>query len=245
MRKYKKNPITEALIDIHIDPMLSVGPSIIEQFHEVFQSDFPEKRPRYKIGSILQADLSTKEVQHKDEVNIQGFQFWKTDKKEVIQSRLDGFSYSRLAPYDCWEVHSSPMFDAWRKYVTKFNPLKIKRVAVRFINVFKIPMHQFKLEDYFTSYPKYPEGFSKSQDGDFLQRLVIDDHSGPKTILTFTTIRPTDPNIIPILLDIDTYQEINYDISGQGIEDKLNELHLFVEKVFEICITDKIRELIA
>ena len=242
MKKYTRNPITEALIDIQVEPVLSSNPSEIEKIHEVFKDEFPEKRTRHTIESTLQIKQSIP-TNAEHNVLIDGFQFWKEDKTEVIQCRLDGFSYSRLRPYDHWEIHSPKMYIAWNKYLERFKPINVKRIAVRFINVFEIPETVFKLQDYFNSTPEPPSDLPQSI-GNFLQRLEISNNNEMIAVVTFTNRRPTKPNITPILFDIDVYQNVSYSANEKAIIEKIEELHIFAEKVFEGYISDKTRGLI-
>lgn len=63
-----------------------------------------------------------------------GFQFWDAEKVRVFQARLDGFTYSRLAPYDCWEDLCGEARRLWRQYREFAKPERVSRIAVRYIN---------------------------------------------------------------------------------------------------------------
>lgn len=243
MKKYTKNPITEALIDIKIDPILSSDSSEIEKIYEILKDDFPEKKPCYTVEAVLQLKKSVPENM-KENISIDGFQFWKRDKTEVAQCRLDGFSYSRLKPYDCWESHSPNIYTTWNKYLKKFRPDRVKRIAVRFINVFEIPKTTFELEEYFNATPKPPQNFLQNA-GSFLQKLEIGGDKEMTAVVTFTNSRPTKPNLIPILLDIDVYQTLSCPPEDKAITETIEELHIFAEKIFEGYISEKTRDLIA
>lgn len=178
-------------MDIQIEQPLSQDLSEIEKSHEIFKNEFPEKKTRHTIESIFPIAPNAPEVPEHN-IMTDGFQFWKSDKTEVIQYRLDGYSYSRLKPYISWEEHSPKMFDAWDKYVERFNPRRVKRIAVRFINLFEIPESAFELKKYFHVTLEPPSGLPQKM-SNFLQRLEIDGENGTKAIVMFKSPDHSNP----------------------------------------------------
>lgn len=237
---YSKNPITEALIDIQVDPILSVPPQSLESIHEKISGSFPEKKTRQTLEAMW--DIKN-QAPPKHQVSINGYQFWSADKTEVFQARIDGFSCSRLKPYIKWETHFPKMMDNWALYRDQFKPINIKRIAVRYINVFEVPGAQFELKDYFNSTPEPPASLPQRLEN-FLSRLVIqkDDHC--KAIITFTIRRPTSPDFTPVLLDIDVSKVVSFPAEYQGLTNEFELLHTFAEEIFEAYVTDRTRGLI-
>ena len=99
-RHYPKAPITEALIDIRARLPESVRLSDLEALHEMIREDYPEKldrnlaEGRFEVGTHVSASARQRRL---------GFLFKSADEKQVFQARLDGFTMSRLAPYERWE----------------------------------------------------------------------------------------------------------------------------------------------
>jgi uncharacterized protein (TIGR04255 family) len=88
-----------------------------------------------------------------------GFRFERADARRVMQTKLDGFSYSALAPYDEWEGFRPEAKHLWKLYRDICHPIRVTRVAVRYINRIDIPLKNsdprssLQLEDYFKTYP--------------------------------------------------------------------------------------------
>ncbi len=237
---YSKNPITEALIDIQVDPVLAGSPQSLETIHQKISAEFPEKKTRQTIASMWDASNKNPPTH---QISINGYQFWSADKTEVFQARIDGFSCSRLSPYIKWETHFPKMLANWQLYRDQFKPINIKRLAVRYINVFKIPGTTFELKDYFNSPPEPPATLPQALEN-FLSQLVIRKNENCKAVITFTIRRPTSPEFTPILLDIDVSKDVTIPADYQGLTGEFESLHTFAEEIFEAYITNRTRELI-
>ena len=64
-----------------------------------------------------------------------GYLFTSVDGRQVVQARLDGFTFSRLKPYDKWESLRDEARELWQHYVQIASPETVTRVALRYINV--------------------------------------------------------------------------------------------------------------
>ena len=154
MEKYSKAPIAEAVFDIRIDPALAIEGNALESLYAKVSDCYPAKeilKTSEMIGEIKDGELANVQAVSKGAV---GFRFWDTERKQACRFGLDGFSFSRLRPYSGWEDCFPETMRLWAIYKADFNPHHIKRVAVRFINVIKIPEGRFELADYFNNPPE-------------------------------------------------------------------------------------------
>lgn len=240
--KFPKAPIMEALIDIQIDPVLGNSAKSIELVHSEIAAAYPTKKPRrlwetkleFKEGNPVQAESENK--------GIQGYQFWSADEKQVVQFRLDGFSFSRLKPYEAWEKSYPETVKLWNIYLKRFNPKNIKRLAVRYINVIEIPSAQVELSDYFVQPPQPPEGLPQSLEG-FLSRLVIRYDEVTRATVTITPQPQGKPNTMPIVFDIDVFSSVNLPASYEKLDQEFARLHEIVWTVFKKSLKPKTEEL--
>ncbi|OFZ10922.1 MAG: hypothetical protein A2Z20_03450 [Bdellovibrionales bacterium RBG_16_40_8] len=237
---FKNNPIKEALIDIHIDPNLVQSISDLEQFRTALSGFDGDKKTLHLMETKF--DLKAQES-HTSQIAIEGYQFWSNDKTEVIHCRRDGFAFSRLKPYDEWKNHFPRMIEHWEKYRDTFKPVHVKRIAVRFINQFEIPHNEFELKDYFNSSPDLPVKIEHTIEN-FVQRLVIKSDSDIYAVITFSSSRPTVPNITPIILDFDIYKNFRIAANSELIVNEFEQLHIFADKLFSSYITEKTEGLI-
>ena len=58
---------------------------------------------------------------------------------EIAQFRVDGFTFSKIAPYTTWGEVSSEALRLWKVYVEVAKPRQVSRVAVRYINRMRLP----------------------------------------------------------------------------------------------------------
>ena len=97
---YRNVPITEAIIDLRVEPTCEPVADTLESVGNDEQDVYPERTP------IL---MGTGYLQWGDRVSATasssplGTRFASRDGKVIWQARLDGFTISRLAPYHRWE----------------------------------------------------------------------------------------------------------------------------------------------
>lgn len=245
MGKYLNAPIEEAVFDIRIDPALAIeGMELETILYPKVSERYPLKETMriFEMGGEFKAGELAKS--HATDKGAVGFRASDRDKKQVCTFRRDGFSFSRLRPYSDWEGCFLEAKGLWDIYKKEFNPQSIKRVAVRFVNVIKIPLARFELEDYFYNSPRPPEGLPENL-VEFASRLRIryDDNYHAVIILALQSV--VQPGFVPILLDIDAFSEVPFVV---GDEERLNKvferLHDIKNDIFEKSITDKTRDII-
>jgi uncharacterized protein (TIGR04255 family) len=86
-----------------------------------------------------------------------GYRFISADKSAVVQARRDGFSFSKLPPYQDWEEWQPEARRLWQRYKAIVAPDRITRVAVRYINRVRINRSAFDLREYFRCFPELPD----------------------------------------------------------------------------------------
>ena len=235
----KNAPITEALIGIRVKLSSAFEVEKIKSIHDSIKAQYPEEQEQ-KVSEFkleLKAEGSIKSSVAK----INGYRYISSDKKQIIQTKIDGFTFSRLHPYIKWEDLRDEAFRLWKLYRDITTPEAITRVAVRYINNLNIPMPIGDFEEYLTAPPiapgELPQGVSS-----FLTRLVIHEPSiGAKAIIT-QALEQLATDTVPIILDIDVSK-----FQPEGIEEKdawetIEELRNFKNKVFFNSITEKLKE---
>ena len=68
---------------------------------------------------------------------------------------MDGFTFSRLKPYETWENLRDEAYRLWQKYREITSP-EIIRVALRYINKLEFPLPIKNFSDYLTAAPIVP-----------------------------------------------------------------------------------------
>ena len=236
-----KAPITEALIDIRIrvrddlkiDQLYSIYESISKEYPNKKERSLWEGRVEFKKGEI---PVST------DAEMVNGYVFISADEKQVFQARLDGFTFNRLKPYETWDCFRDEARRLWEKYSEVTSP-EITRVALRYINKVELPLPITDFSEYLTAAPIVPAGLPQGVTS-FLSRVVIHEPEiSAAGIITQALEQMVDPDIIPVILDIDVFKQKSEGMSEEEAWQILERLRNFKNKIFFKSITEKAREL--
>ncbi len=236
----KKAPITEALIDIRVKLPSDFDVKNISSIYESIKNQYPETQER-KISKV-KFEPKAEEIVKSSRPEIDGYRYFSTDKKQIVQARLDGFTFSRLHPYIKWEELRDEAHRLWQLYKNITCPESITRVAVRYINNLNIPMPIRDFSDYLTAPPTVSEGLPQVVSS-FLTRVVIHESSvGANAIIT-QALEQIVTDVAPIILDIDVFK-----LEPRGIEEKdaweiIEKLRHLKNKVFFSSITDNLKEM--
>jgi uncharacterized protein (TIGR04255 family) len=119
-----------------------------------------------------------------------GFKFVKTDEKQVIMSRVNGMSFSRLSPYECMESFRGEAQRFWRIYRECISEPRINRIAVRYANRIDVPGNSVDLKNYFRTTPEIAPELPQQIDGFFMQLRLPFPDIGATAIINQTIIPP-------------------------------------------------------
>jgi len=111
-RHYEHAPITEAIIELQCD--LAPDVTLEDMTRVVDREVFTSESPAVFISG--QIEVSPDGIKGDTTGQQIGYLYRRSDGLRVIQSRLNGFAYSVLAPYDRWETFSSEAWEHWQTY---------------------------------------------------------------------------------------------------------------------------------
>ena len=229
--KLKNTPITEALIDIHVKSSASMDAKKIFSIYESIKRQYPEKEELIK--SKIKVPIRSEEPIQQTKYNIGGYRYKTLDGKQIVQTRLDGFTFNRLRPYISWKEFRKESHRLWQIYKHVTSPELITRVALRYINKLNIPLTG-TLEDYLTAPPTVPKELPQSFSG-FLMRVIIPEPSiSAHAIITQALEHPLN-DVAPIILDVEVIEE-------KDIWETIERLRDFKNKIFFNSITEKLKE---
>ena len=237
---YNSPPITEAVIEIRFDS--SVNEKVFAKTVKAFAKYYPELKPidQYEFEVAVrggEAETNTTLVRE--------FKLTSADMTEVIVLKKSVFLLSQLAPYKSWEDFIVRFERDWNLYNKIVGLKKIVRIGVRFINRIDIPKEDDGLVneyEYLNIYPKQPEEI-----GPFISYAVQSQMFLPEidSLLKLNSAVVPSPLIdnISIVFDQDISRESKLPQNTKDILAYLNEVRGEKNKVFELCMTDKAREL--
>lgn len=237
---YAKAPITEALIDIRVT--LPDETTITDLTRVAIGEDigYPQRRNRFAIegqiaiGEQVGAMTSQRHV---------GYDFLSSDERQIVQIRSDGFTFSRLAPYERWETFRKEAYHLWKLYRAVAEPISITRVAVRYINRLDLPLPMDDFKDYLRTVPEVSSDLPQALSGYLMQLAIPQEDIGAFVLLNEALLPPPNPDTVSVLLDIDLFRELETSVEDEELWDMLDQFRGRKNKVFEACITERTRNL--
>ena len=200
-------PIIEAVLDIDCDLPPTLDWSQLQaSAHEVFRSRYPKVRQQFVQSHILTAGEDATPVLQFNE-GLGAVQFLTEDEKQLVQFRVNGFSFNRLAPYTTLDDYLAEIDSAWLRFRELVEPVMVRKIGLRMINRILLPMQDGRLNygDYLTNPPCLPSTGLKLGIVGFLdQQMAVDEDTGNQVNIVKTSQLP-ESDTLPVILDIDAY----------------------------------------
>ena len=194
-------PIVEAVLDFECDlPPGQYVASLEGRARDCFSDHYPTFQTQFvQVHQIAAKPGESPEVsvQH----NVQALQFLQDDGKQLVQVRMEGFSFNRLAPYESLDDYLPEIERAWRLYVGLAKPIRIREIRMRYINRIFLPMvdGQIELEEYLNVAPRLP--LENTTFVGFLnQHAAIEAETGNRLNIVLTTQAP-EGHKLPLIFD--------------------------------------------
>ncbi|MEH2452651.1 TIGR04255 family protein [Nostoc sp.] len=252
--RFLNPPITEAILDITVNVHDNFNQEELLKFHESIKDSFPNIQKRMALQGGFEFNL-----ENPDEINSQlfslsnkpeGYIFISDDQKRIIQARLNGFTFSRLKPYESWESFYGEAYQLWQKYAQITSPTEVVRLALRYVNQIMIPATgTIELKDYVKTLPEISNNLSVVMESYFMQIVVAHSDYQPSRAIINQTIGQISENekgekVYPLIFDIDVFQQVNLDPDDDLIKNIFEvNLRTFRDEIFFKSITQKTQEL--
>lgn len=218
-------------------------PAITKQFKQRLP-EYPgiqshrEIRHEFKLAADAQPEQATHDM------GWRGLRCESADKLHIAQFNRDGFSFSRLKPYQSWEQFYEEGLRLWGLYDEIAQSSEIQRLGLRFINRIEFSQDEVELEDFLENPPKPPRGMDVPFEG-FLHHNTLSVPGQPYGINVIQTVQPSlgSDDSWGVILDIDVFTTeplLNQDLLGQH----LDKMRWLKNKVFFGSITTNTLELI-
>jgi uncharacterized protein (TIGR04255 family) len=239
-RHLSKAPIGEALLDIRTQPSDEVSIEALQKIDLLL--DGYGNRQETKRGHLhLDFDDATKANAQVVSTTM-GYAFQNQQKTRLIQISRDGFTQHFLPPYPNGDLLLEEAKKNWAHYVAIAAPLATTRLAMRYINRFRLPRQIIDFNDYLVASPQIPSGLPQGIANFFskvvLVNPVIGAHAGVSQIFT----GEIDESGVEVILDIDVFFE-GVDVpTDSAIWKKFDELRGFKNDIFFGFVTDKLLE---
>jgi uncharacterized protein (TIGR04255 family) len=233
-------PIKEALIDIQVALTEKVTAEMLNSGYSQIAAQYPkhETLQRGEFGFHRNEGQQTKLTIGQ---SVAGYRYTSKDNHHVVQFRMDGFTFSRLEPYNTWEDIKTEAARLWELYASIVSPNLITRIATRYVNLLKLPANT-ELKHYLVAPPIVPEGLNQELSS-FLTRIEIRDQSINAHGILTQAFEGVQNDYVSIVLDIDVFMTRQFDPQEKEFWRCLDQLRDFKNTVFCKSITKDAMEL--
>ncbi|MGD0505686.1 MAG: TIGR04255 family protein [Steroidobacteraceae bacterium] len=244
IRHLSNAPIVEALVDLKVHVPDRTTFETLEQALAKQEFGYQTKGPIFRgnFGMAINLQESPQAKPLVSETTRLGMRLHSDDEKYVAQFTTEGFTFSRLAPYESWELLITEARRVWSIYQSCVSPTRVHRAGTRFINNLRLPM---QAGDRFKTYlkglpsmpPEYPQTISS-----FLQRFVVHEEGATALITQALEQFPAD-SPVPVFLDIDVFREADFHPNGAEVWSFLGQLRNLKNRFFFGAIEEAAAEL--
>jgi uncharacterized protein (TIGR04255 family) len=248
---YSNAPITEALIDLRITRAQDFSVDDLGKIGEAIADSYPSQEPIYLHSGQLSLRQPDDPMQIETTHQHGGFRLTSQNKQQILQVRIDGFTFSTLAPYDRWETFRDEARSMWNLYRSVTKPEGVTRAAVRYINHLDIASFtpdssNVALENYLNVYPQYPDSWLPSNF--FMQLQVWQEDLECWLVVNEAPTLSSGQEAASLQLDFDMFREQFEEPwradDDAAVWDFLEQLHIRKNEIFEASITEETRRFI-
>jgi uncharacterized protein (TIGR04255 family) len=237
-------PIVEAVLDIDCDlpPAFNLAglevaarAAFVDRYPKFRPQVMQEHRVEMNVGAL---NTSTRQV-------VQALQFLQEDERQLVQIRVNGFAFNRLAPYATLDDYLPEIERTWRLYVGLVSPVQIRVVRLRYINRIVVPMPTpvIDLDEYLKIAPQLPDEANLMLYAFLIQQAALEKETGHHVTLVLTSQAPANEKL-PIILDITVASNVNAEPDDWStIKATIAALRTLKNRVFLNTLSDKCIEL--
>ena len=240
---WKNPPIIEAVLDIECD--FKEQPDI-GKIETKARKEMAKSYPKVRHVLFQEHQVETKPSEPAKisiKGGLHGLQFLKNDEKQVVQFRIEGFSFNRLAPYANLDNYLPQMKKNWFLYRDIAKPLQIRLIRLRYINRILLPLTDGKvdLDEYILNGPRLadPDRFELTE---FIDQYAATDKKSGHQINSVLTLQQVVDDKLPVIFDNGVVALETRSVDDwQWIRSKIFELrelknHIFCHTLTEKCL---------
>jgi uncharacterized protein (TIGR04255 family) len=233
-------PIAEAVIEFRVRLATPVDSGRLTELASRWQAAFPvqEKVQAMAATFAIQDGKPLAKAQHEQ----LGIMLKTSDQHDIVQFRRDLFAFSQLQPYTSWDEILPRATELWASYRDAIRPDRLVRLGVRYINRLRLALPA-DLSRYLTSPPAAPDVLA-STIRTYLTRMVLhDSESGNSVTITQASEPSTDPQHIVVLLDVDSFRDVDISPGDDEVIPILHALRDLKNQAFFGSITEQTAEM--
>jgi len=233
-------PIVEAVLDLRIVPLpqgryATLRPTghAFEKVEDVWTIEGP-----VSVGSTMEPVTTGTRQQV-------GYKCTWEGGRHVALFRVDGFTFSRLAPYTTWDTVRAEAVALWQEYQALAGSPSVTRAALRYINRFALPGPVADLSAYLLRPPAAAEGVAGPITS-FVTRVIShDETSGADVAVAQLSEQAQERNRLSLILDVDVFRLFDPPVAGDEAWSHFPTIHDAKNRAFFGSITEQTAEMFA
>lgn len=235
-------PIREAVVSIRLDEGSKYDKDLLEELSSQVPEGYSKPEEAYRTDQGIQ--FIDGEFQPQPVEIFFCYRSTNESSRFLAQYQIDGFSLSKLNPYQDWHDLKSEARKLWGLYRSLKPALKIDQISLQYNNEIRMPLvdGQVVFDDYLQHCPSMPDGmpdgvnsFVTSIDVPYVDLGVI------ATITQLFSSHDTDH--AKVILDINVLRNKNLELSIDALWSAFDELREIKNTAFFGSITEKAKEL--
>lgn len=243
---FNNAPITEALLDIQatLDP--DVDLTTLARFHDEVRDRFPIRHEQswFELQVAAEEDAA---LQVSQSGGVNGYLLLTSDSNptKVVQVRRNGFTFSKLKPYESWTKFRDEARELWQQYSNVARPMAVTRLGLRNINRIELPVPFRNSSEYFLTGPDVGPGIPHGVSSFFMRLVMPQVESSAIAVVTMAMdASQASTTSLPVVFDIDvSMEDVMYDPASDELWTSFEELRRIKNTIFFNSITDATKEL--
>jgi uncharacterized protein (TIGR04255 family) len=237
---YKNAPIKEAVFDLRLRFSNKPDLALFEKMYFIIKKDY-EKKEDINSQTFL-FDLTSQNPLINSKIGSVGLKLTSADGSRVLQIKDDGFTFSKLAPYENWNSFKAEAERLLKIYSELCNPILVERAALRYINSIKID-NSFPLSYYFNTFPSIEPSLKESMI-QFFSRYLFVNKNDKSIIAVVNQVKGIEGVSDEVIFDIDVFKDkIELEMFSDDFWKLFEKLREFRTEIFENSITEKSKNL--
>jgi len=241
IRHLRNAPIVEAIFDVRVEARPDFVANEFSGLKAELQGAYPVMEERRGVSLELAFGAhQPKGMARARNLGVNAYFFRSTDKVEVAQFRVDGFTFNRLRPYTDWDDLLPRTLQLFQSYLRVARPKAITRIATRFINRLTLPSRRLEL---FLS--RVPVGVPGTEGAlrAFFDTAIAAEPNGGMVKFSQRVDPASNADTAILFIDIDTYFGGRQPPQVDVVESRMRELRDLKNRVFFGSITEELARL--
>jgi uncharacterized protein (TIGR04255 family) len=238
MGEYRAPPITEAVIEMRVGA--PVPDDQVDKAANAIRKRYSSAQELREFKFVI-GEPQTTSVRVGHRLSMPNGAF-------IAQPRRQGLAFSCMAPYPGWTAFTAEFRTVWAKWIKATGSRKIDRIGVRFINRIDVPFggdDPLDSDEYLKVGVRLPKSSGNVAMAWSIGAECPVEDSRFSVVVRAGTAESALLDYASFNLDLDLHYMVDLPQTHADILSLLDEVQSTKNRVFEECITDRTRALLA